>query len=108
MASRRDGTISPARRSQASAIDNFVRRKTMLLRIARAIRGTLAAVAILLAAALAAQAQGHWTKAAAFPEPMEETHAVAANGKLYVMGGFVPPGIAPGIVYEYDPASDHW
>ena len=80
----------------------------MLLRIARAIRGTLAAVAILLAAALAAQAQGHWTKAAAFPEPMEETHAVAANGKLYVMGGFVPPGIAPGIVYEYDPASDHW
>jgi N-acetylneuraminic acid mutarotase len=56
----------------------------------------------------AARAQGHWTKAAPFPEPMEETHAVTANGKLYVMGGFLPPGVAPGIVYEYDPASDTW
>lgn len=55
-----------------------------------------------------AWAQGHWTKAAAFPEPMEETHATTANGKLYVMGGFVPPGVAPGIVYEYDPNGDKW
>lgn len=55
-----------------------------------------------------ARAQGHWTKAADFPEPMEETHSITANGKMYIMGGFIPPGIALGIVYEYDPATNKW
>ena len=58
--------------------------------------------------ALDARAQGHWTKAALFPEPMEETHATTANGKLYARRKSVSPGIAPGIVYEYDPADDKW
>jgi len=71
-------------------------------------RTTAFAVLATLAVVSPVFAQGKWTKVAPFPEPMEETHAVTANGKMYVMGGFVPPGVAPGIVYEYDPASDKW
>jgi len=74
----------------------------------RALSAFTVTVFALLFFSVAVEAQGHWTKAAPFPEPMEETHAVTANGKLYVMGGFLPPGIAPGIVYEYDPSTDKW
>ena len=48
-----------------------------------------------------------WKKGAPFPEPDEELYGVAANGKLYVMGGW-GDGKARGVNYEYDPATDKW
>jgi N-acetylneuraminic acid mutarotase len=65
----------------------------------------IAALAIL--SANGAWAQAVWTKAAPFPEPDEELYGVAANGKMYVIGGF-GRGRPVGMVYEYDPAGDSW
>jgi hypothetical protein len=48
-----------------------------------------------------------WKKGAPFPEPDEELYGVAANGKLYVIGGW-DDGKAGGLNYEYDPATDKW
>ncbi len=48
-----------------------------------------------------------WKKGAPFPEPDEELSAVAAAGKLYVIGGW-GDGKARGLAYEYDPATDRW
>ena len=48
-----------------------------------------------------------WKKGAPFPEPDEELYGVAANGKLYVIGGW-GDGKARGVNYEYDPATDRW
>jgi len=48
-----------------------------------------------------------WKKGAPFPEPDEELYGVAANGKLYVIGGWAD-GKAGGVNYEYDPATDKW
>jgi N-acetylneuraminic acid mutarotase len=48
-----------------------------------------------------------WKKGAPFPEPDEELYGVAANGKLYVMGGW-DDGKARGANYEYDPVTDKW
>ena len=62
---------------------------------------------ILLFAAVAVLAQASWTKAAPFPEPAEELYGIAANGKMYVMGGY-EAGKPMGIVEEYDPATDKW
>ena len=55
-----------------------------------------------------ARAQGHWEKAAPFPEPEEELYGSAANGKMYVMGGYGEGGKPVGMVWEYDPAVDKW
>jgi N-acetylneuraminic acid mutarotase len=60
------------------------------------------------ARAQAQQGQGRWTKAAVFPEPEEELYGVAANGKMYVLGGFGPGGKPVGMNWEYDPNSDKW
>jgi N-acetylneuraminic acid mutarotase len=57
--------------------------------------------------ALAQMPTSPWKKGAPFPEPDEELYGVASNGKLYVFGGF-GGGKAPGLAYEYDPASDKW
>src|ERR1017187_7317787 len=51
--------------------------------------------------------QGHWSKAAPFPQPEEELYGVAANGKMYVFGGF-GAGKPVGMLWEYDPAADSW
>jgi hypothetical protein len=51
----------------------------------------------------AQQGQGRWTKAAVFPEPEEELYGVAANGKMYVLGGFGQGGKPVGMNWEYDP-----
>jgi len=51
--------------------------------------------------------QGHWSKAAPFPQPEEELYGVAANGKMYVYGGF-GAGRPVGMLWEYDPANDKW
>jgi hypothetical protein len=48
-----------------------------------------------------------WKKGAPFPEPDEELYGVAANGKLYVIGGW-DDGKAGGVNYEYNPATDKW
>jgi len=48
-----------------------------------------------------------WKKGAPFPEADEELYGVAANGKLYVIGGW-GDGKARGVNYEYDPATDKW
>src|SRR5919204_313455 len=49
-----------------------------------------------------------WTKVAPFPIPEEELYGSVVNGKFYVLGGFGIGGMAPGLVFEYDPASDRW
>jgi len=51
---------------------------------------------------------GSWEKAAPFPEPEEELYGAAANGKMYVQGGFGPGGHPVGMMWEYDPAADKW
>ena len=58
-------------------------------------------------AALAQMPTSPWKKAAPFPKPDEELYGVAANGKMYVMGGWAD-GKAGGFNYEYDPATDKW
>jgi N-acetylneuraminic acid mutarotase len=58
--------------------------------------------------AVTARAQGHWEKAAPFPEPEEELYGAAANGKMYVMGGYGEGGKPVGMVWEYDPGTDKW
>jgi peroxiredoxin/N-acetylneuraminic acid mutarotase len=68
----------------------------------------IAAVNLIFATAgLAQMPPSPWKKAAPFPEPDEELYGVAANGKLYVIGGW-GEGKARGVNYEYDPASDKW
>jgi N-acetylneuraminic acid mutarotase len=51
--------------------------------------------------------QGHWSKAAAFPEPEEELYGIAVAGKMYVLGGF-GDGKPVGMNWQYDPATDKW
>jgi len=87
-----------ARRAQRSGGDDDERR----------IDAQRTRIDALHAAATAAHAQmptSPWKKGAPFPEPDEELYGVAANGKLYVMGGWAD-GKARGANYEYDPATD--
>ena len=62
----------------------------------------------LLVSTPAANAQGKWERLAPFPEPAEEILGVAAGGKMYVFAGLIPLWKPMGLVYEYDPATDHW
>ena len=64
-----------------------------------------ASIVILFAGAAFTQAP--WAKAAPFPEPEEEVYGVAANGKMYAIGGY-GVGSPKGFVYQYDPATDKW
>jgi hypothetical protein len=75
---------------------------------AQPIRLALATFALSLCLTATAQAQGKWTKLAAFPEPAEELLGVAAGGKMYVFCGLAPGWKPIGMVYEYDPATDSW
>ena len=59
-------------------------------------------------AAPSAFAQAKWEKLAPFPEPAEEILGAAAGGKMYVFAGLIPFWKPKGLVYEYDPATDHW
>ena len=65
-----------------------------------------ASIVLMFTAAAQGQAPSRWVKLAPFPEPDEELYGVAANGKLYVLGGFA--GGKMGGVSEYDPATDKW
>jgi N-acetylneuraminic acid mutarotase len=77
-------------------------------RATHAVLKLLAAVSILLCLCATANAQGKWTKLAAFPEPAEELLGAPAGGRLYVFCGLAPGWKPIGLVYEYDPASDKW
>jgi N-acetylneuraminic acid mutarotase len=62
---------------------------------------------VVVATASAQMPTSPWKKGAPFPVPDEELYGVAANGKLYVIGGW-DDGKAGGVNYEYDPATDKW
>ena len=59
-----------------------------------------------------------WTKKKSMPRPAHHAALAAANGKIYVCGGFVAPEKTPipvgaawepiDDVWEYDPAADSW
>src|SRR5579862_2245642 len=66
------------------------------------------AICSLGSAAPTASAQAKWEKLAPFPEPAEEILGAAAGGKMYVFAGLIPFWKPKGLVYEYDPATDHW
>ena len=78
-----------------------------VLRRGTAMLAGMVASLALVTSALAQMPTSPWKKGAPFPEPDEELYGVPANGKLYVFGGF-GGGKAPGIAYEYNPATDRW
>src|SRR5678816_972475 len=77
-----------------------------VLRRATALVALMASV-VFANTTLAQMPTSPYKKGAPFPEPDEELYGVAANGKLYVMGGW-GDGKARGANYEYDPATDRW
>jgi N-acetylneuraminic acid mutarotase len=78
-----------------------------VLKRGTAMLAVLMASVVFVTTALAQMPTSPWKKAAPFPEADEELYGVAANGKLYVMGGW-GDGKARGANYEYDPATDKW
>ena len=78
---------------------------TRLRRIA-----VVAAIAcVMLSATALAQEQGHWVKLAPVPTPSEEYTFTSLNGKIYLIGGNSIAGkTSPGLVQEYDTATDKW
>jgi N-acetylneuraminic acid mutarotase len=76
----------------------------------RALAAVFIAASILLALSPAARAQRRWVKAAPLPETSEEFSTIAANGKIYLIGGNPTgnTGAPRGLVQEYDPATDTW
>lgn len=68
------------------------------------------AASILLPFSPAAQAQGRWAKAAPLPETSEEFSCIAANGKIYLIGGnpIGETGSPRGLVQEFNPATNTW
>lgn len=68
----------------------------------------LAAVILSFRAAPTVFAQAKWEKLAPFPEPSEEILGVATGGKMYVFAGLIPFWKPKGLVYEYDPSTNHW
>ena len=62
-----------------------------------------------LSAPALAQAQGKWVKLAPVPVPAEEFTPANAAGKIYLIGGNSIAGkTSPGLVQEYDTATDKW
>ena len=78
-----------------------------VLQRATAMVAAMMASLVFATTALAQMPTSPWKKGAPFPEPDEELYGVAANGKLYVIGGW-GDGKARGVNYEYDPATDRW
>lgn len=77
-------------------------------RVVKAVVPFALAALSLIASVPAASAQAKWEKLAPFPEPAEEILGAAAGGKMYVFAGLIPVWKPKGLVYEYDPATDHW
>ena len=63
---------------------------------------------VLLLPAHAADPAGTWSVKSHLPKPRGETAMAAANGKLYVLGGYVPSVEATPLAEEYDPATNNW
>ena len=68
------------------------------------------AIALCIAGISVRAQQSAWSKRAPLPRKSEEFSFATANGKLYLFGGnpagdHDPP---PGLVQEYDPATDRW
>ncbi|HEX2401469.1 MAG TPA: kelch repeat-containing protein, partial [Mycobacterium sp.] len=78
-----------------------------VLQRATAALAVMMASLVVVATASAQMPNSPWKKGAPFPVPDEELYGVAANGKLYVIGGW-DDGKAGGVNYEYDPATDRW
>ena len=78
-----------------------------VLRRGTAVLAGMVASLAFVTSALAQMPTSPWKKGAPFPEPDEELYGVPVSGKLYVFGGF-GGGKAPGIAYEYNPATDRW
>jgi N-acetylneuraminic acid mutarotase len=78
-----------------------------VLKSATAMLAVMVASLAFVPSALAQMPTSPWKKGAPFPQPDEELYAVAANGKLYVMGGW-DNGKARGANYEYNPTTDKW
>lgn len=59
-------------------------------------------------------ATDQWTKKKPMPLPSHHTAVAELNGKIYLVGGFVPPKSGPPAwepinnLWEYDPANDTW
>src|SRR4026207_892162 len=79
---------------------------TLLKRATAVVAGTIASL-VFITTALAQLPAWPGKKGAPAPEPDEELYGVAANGKMYVIGGW-NDGKAGGVNYEYDPATDKW
>src|SRR6186713_45216 len=78
-----------------------------VLQRATAMVALMMASLVFVTTAMAQMPTSPWKKGAPFPEADEELYGVAANGKLYVIGGW-GDGKARGANYEYDPATDRW
>ena len=59
-----------------------------VLQRATAMLAVMVASLVVVATALAQMPTSPWKKGAPFPVPDEELYGVAANGKLYVIGGW--------------------
>ena len=90
-------------------------RKGKMSRAIRLLGGAVLAALIVLTFGVTKKAyaqfpgvpQGHWSKAAIFPQPEEELYGIAAGGKMYVFGGF-GNGKPVGMNWQYDGATDKW
>jgi N-acetylneuraminic acid mutarotase len=50
-----------------------------------------------------------WNKKADLPSARRNGAAMACNGKIYYVGGYAQPSIAPlNTIFEYDPGTDTW
>jgi len=85
-------------------------RQSARLGMRRALAIIFVVAASLLAFARAACAQERWAKVAPLPETSEEFSCIAANGKIYLIGGSPIGDTGPprGLVQEYNPATDAW
>jgi hypothetical protein len=69
----------------------------------------LASLAVLLLPVVgAAQDTGIWSIKSHLPQPRGESAMAVQNGKLYVLGGYVPGVETTPRAEEYEPATDTW
>jgi len=62
----------------------------------------------LVACAIAARAEPHWSTAHPLPEPLQEFSAAVLDGKIYIAGGIDQGNKPTTHAYRYDPTTDTW
>src|SRR4029453_8645575 len=102
---RRDRQHETGRRQLS--ITRKERFMSKVLQRATAMLAVMMASLVVVAPASAQMPTSPWKKGAPFPVPDEELYGVAANGKLYVIGGW-DDGKGAGVNYQYDPTTDKW